>query len=283
VQLLKAKYGTNNSLLQAKKGPGISYSWRSIVRGFQALQKGLIWRVGDGSQIKIWEDPWIANGVSRRPITPRGHVLLTKAEELLNPGSGTWDEDLIRDVFWEEDVRYILATPTNPGHDDFLAWHFDRKGLFSVKSAYHVLDDEKHQVKNQQKGESSSSVGEPNQSKAIWRKIWKLSCPPKVRHFIWRLARNSLAVRMNIRRCGVLLDTRYPVCNRFDEDGGHCFLKCKMIRHCWARLSLEPVRQMLLLKRSAWEVIEAVLGLEEDVCTKTVLLLWRWWSVRKQI
>jgi hypothetical protein len=74
-------------------------------------------------------------------------VLLTKVEELLNPGSGTWDEDLVRDVFWEEDVRYILATLTNPGHDDFLAWHFDRRGLLSVKSAYHVLDDEKHQVK----------------------------------------------------------------------------------------------------------------------------------------
>lgn len=28
-QLLNAKYGTNDSLLQAKEGPGISYSWRS--------------------------------------------------------------------------------------------------------------------------------------------------------------------------------------------------------------------------------------------------------------
>jgi hypothetical protein len=59
--------------------------------------------------------------------------------ELLNPVSDTWDEELVRDVFWKEDVSFILATPTNPGHDDALAWHFDRKGLFSVKSAYHVL------------------------------------------------------------------------------------------------------------------------------------------------
>lgn len=100
------------------------------------MQKGLIWRVGDGSQIKISEDPWIANGVSRRPIIPKGHVLLKKVEEILNPDSGTWDEDLIREVFWEEYVHFILATHTNLGHDDFLA------GLFSVKSAYHVLDDE---------------------------------------------------------------------------------------------------------------------------------------------
>jgi hypothetical protein len=43
------------------------------------------------------------------------------------------------------------------------------------------LDDEKHRVKIQQKGESNNSMGEPNQTRTIWRKIWKLSCPPKVR------------------------------------------------------------------------------------------------------
>jgi len=57
-QLLRAKYGSVDSLLHAKEGPGISYTWRSIVRGLQALKKGLIWRVGDGTRIKIWEDPW---------------------------------------------------------------------------------------------------------------------------------------------------------------------------------------------------------------------------------
>ena len=89
------------------------YTWRSIVRGLQALQKGLIWRIGDGMQIKIWEDPWIMNEITRRPITPRGHTVLTRVAELLHPDTGSWDEELVREVFWEEDVRHI-ATPTNP-------------------------------------------------------------------------------------------------------------------------------------------------------------------------
>ncbi len=42
-----------------EEGPGISYSWRSIVRGVKALSSGLIWQVGDGSRIDIWKDPWI--------------------------------------------------------------------------------------------------------------------------------------------------------------------------------------------------------------------------------
>ena len=67
------------------EGPGISYSWRSIVRGLQALKEGLIWRVGDGSQINIWLDHWVQNVVNRRPITPRGHTILSKVSELIDP------------------------------------------------------------------------------------------------------------------------------------------------------------------------------------------------------
>ena len=47
---------------------------------------------------------------------------------------------------------HILATPTNPGHEDHFTWHFDRRGLFSVKSAYHVLDDGKEMEQVRQEG-----------------------------------------------------------------------------------------------------------------------------------
>ncbi|EEE56785.1 hypothetical protein OsJ_06364 [Oryza sativa Japonica Group] len=49
--VLRAKYFHEGKLLEV--GPGISYSWRSIVRGVQALKSGLIWRVGYGTKIDI--------------------------------------------------------------------------------------------------------------------------------------------------------------------------------------------------------------------------------------
>ena len=93
------------------EGPGISYSWRSIVRSLQALKEGLIWRVGDGSQINIWLDHWVQNVVNRRPITPRGHTILSKVSELIDPITGDWDKALVQDVFLEEDMKHILAIP----------------------------------------------------------------------------------------------------------------------------------------------------------------------------
>ncbi|XP_066395703.1 uncharacterized protein [Miscanthus floridulus] len=141
----------------------------------------------------------------------------------MDPEKGWWDEHTVRDVFWEEDVLHILATPTNPGHEDRLAWHFDLKGRFSVKSAYHVLDDDKEGAQVRQEGQSSSGSSSAERKSAFWRKVWKLQI---LKHFLWRLARNSLALKLNIQGRGIKLDRRCPVC-RLDEDGGHCFLKWK--------------------------------------------------------
>ncbi|KAE8778267.1 NAC domain-containing protein 78 [Hordeum vulgare] len=50
----------------------------------------------------------------------------------------SWDNDLVWELFCEEDAKEILAIPVRSGMDDQVAWHFDAKGQFSVKSAYHL-------------------------------------------------------------------------------------------------------------------------------------------------
>ncbi|XP_066334061.1 uncharacterized protein [Miscanthus floridulus] len=139
---------------------------------------------------------------------------------------------------------------------------------------------EKEQVR--QEGQCSSGSPATECATSLWRSIWKLSCPPKLKHFLWRLARNSLALKLNLQRRGIKLDTRCPVCNRLDEDDGYCFLKCKFVKHCWSDLRLEHVRLELLAKRSARDVVQAVLQQKVDRL-KTIILLWKWRSIRNQI
>ena len=90
-------------------------------------------------------------------MTPRGHNLVTTVDELINPVTGSWDVELIRDLFWYVDVHRILQIPLVAGREDFVAWHYDAKGVFSVKSAYHVLDVKKEFSAVRQRGESSGS------------------------------------------------------------------------------------------------------------------------------
>lgn len=114
-QVLWAKYLPGRSCLEAKQSHGMSYAWRSILRGIDLLKQGLIWRVGDGVDLNIWSDPW---SMSRKPITPRGASLLSKVTELNDPNTGRWDTQLIRDTFWEEDAQLILAIPVHGGMEN---------------------------------------------------------------------------------------------------------------------------------------------------------------------
>jgi hypothetical protein len=105
----------------------------------------------------MWLDPWIPRGSTRRPITPRQHIVLTKVSELIDPQTGMWDVDLVQDIFWTEDVQHILSIPIKHGMEDLIAWHYDLKGTFSVKSAYHVLEDKREHSQQRQVGSTSSS------------------------------------------------------------------------------------------------------------------------------
>ncbi|WVZ55127.1 hypothetical protein U9M48_005830 [Paspalum notatum var. saurae] len=67
---------------------------------------------------------------SCRIITPRGGSLLQKVYDLINLISGSWDEELVRDTFWDEDSKIILAMPIFQDTEDYPAWHPDPKGLF---------------------------------------------------------------------------------------------------------------------------------------------------------
>jgi hypothetical protein len=75
------------------------------------LKEGIIWRIGNGENVRIWEDPWLPKGITRKPITPRGASLLTKVNELINLVTGEWDEQLVNDSFWPQDAEEILWIP----------------------------------------------------------------------------------------------------------------------------------------------------------------------------
>jgi hypothetical protein len=58
-RVLRAKYFPGGSILDASITAGVSYTWRSILKGVALLKEGLVWRVGDGTKIKVWSDPWV--------------------------------------------------------------------------------------------------------------------------------------------------------------------------------------------------------------------------------
>lgn len=107
-QVLKAKYFPHNNILQCAPKDGISYTWRSILKGVELLKEGVIWRVGNGDSIHIWNDPWIPYSNNRKLLTRREGLLFTRVSDLIHPVTGSWDELLVFDNFHYSDADAIL-------------------------------------------------------------------------------------------------------------------------------------------------------------------------------
>jgi hypothetical protein len=132
-RVLHAKYYPDGDLLNSKLKSGSSYTWKSVLYGIQIFNRGCIWRVGDGSQIDIWNDPWIPTSPTRKMYTSKGSIILGKVSDLINPTTMSWDEELIRDIFWSVDATRILEIPITPSSmEDFVAWHFTKTGFFQL-------------------------------------------------------------------------------------------------------------------------------------------------------
>lgn len=200
--------------------------------------------------------------------------MLTRVADLIDPVSGLWDEALVQDVFSEFDAEAILKLRVNQDLEDRPAWHFDKKGKFSVKSAYKVAV----QKRETELGRTASTSEPPSGGVSVfrWEKIWSMEVPNKVKMFMWRLAHNSLAVRRNLVRRGMKEDTLCPMCRRLDEDPGHIFFKCKQVKECWRGLNLEEHRKILATCCSGRDMMLKIWSFSSEIQIQIVVLLWRW-------
>ncbi|XP_021729762.1 uncharacterized protein LOC110696717 [Chenopodium quinoa] len=83
---------------------------------------------------------------------------------------GLWNEQLVRDVLGV-DADLTLAQPLPlMNEEDKAYWRFTKNGQFTVRSCYWML----------RVGGLSSNITEN-----IWKSVWALNAPPKLKHFIW--------------------------------------------------------------------------------------------------
>lgn len=67
-KVLKARYFPSSDLLSAKIGSYPSLTWRSICSARDVFDDGLLWRIGSGARVNIWNDPWIPGPGKRRSL-----------------------------------------------------------------------------------------------------------------------------------------------------------------------------------------------------------------------
>jgi hypothetical protein len=111
---LKAKYYPNSNLLDTVAMGETSQTWKAIEYGLAPLNKGMIWRVGNGSSIRIWRDNWIPRPFGMKPIGCVRPCRLRRVSHFIDQQSKSWDETQIRRYFHPCDVEEILKINLSP-------------------------------------------------------------------------------------------------------------------------------------------------------------------------
>ncbi|KAL0397552.1 UNVERIFIED_CONTAM: hypothetical protein Scaly_0203600 [Sesamum calycinum] len=134
------RYFPHGNIFEASLSRRPSYTWRSLMAAQDIFRAGCRWRVGSGTSICIWKDPWLPRPLTFGPITPPlGHLSEMKVSDLIDPQTQDWNAQLIRSIFWPVDSDLILGIPLGHlGLEDQIVWHHTKNGIFSVRSAYHL-------------------------------------------------------------------------------------------------------------------------------------------------
>jgi hypothetical protein len=177
--------------LHAQLASNPSQIWRSIIKGTGVLSQGLIRRVGDGKTIDIWEQIWLPRDSSMRPYACLAHERQHSVSELIDETTSSWNKSKIPQTFLPIEAETIPNIPLSIVHqEDFWAWGREKRGVFSVKSAYRMLVTTKMQRGAWLKGHGGLS--NPVREQKPWTKLSRVDVPSKLKVFLWHLEHQSI-------------------------------------------------------------------------------------------
>ncbi|XP_041017886.1 uncharacterized protein LOC121260102 [Juglans microcarpa x Juglans regia] len=154
-RVFQEKYFKRKHFLSAKVGYNSSFLWQSFISAKPLLEEGLIWRIGDGKSVTIWNDKWIPQKSTFRPQSSTRFLPVdTKVAILIDYSTNQWKIPMLEALFNNTKAGIIKRIPLSPyPKQDKLIWRCTPTSTFSVKSAYYLKDE-----LDKSKGQSSRKL-----------------------------------------------------------------------------------------------------------------------------
>ncbi|XP_019189514.1 PREDICTED: uncharacterized protein LOC109183941 [Ipomoea nil] len=193
------------------------------------VAKGLICggvrrRIGNGKSTLIWDHPWLHDENQQRILTEKPPQLAQeKVVGLMDQHTGTWDQEILTDIFIPQDVEQILKIPVSPDYEDMWYWYGDPRGEYSVKEGYKAV---------------MGNYSQPAGTFDKWNKLWSLKVPPKWKTFLWRALNDILPTTENLLIKRVDIDPTCAMCGVEHENLVHSLITCGYTANIWAQSNL---------------------------------------------
>ncbi|KAL5539433.1 hypothetical protein UlMin_045908 [Ulmus minor] len=275
-QVLKARYFPCSSIWEAEALSSASYVWKSILWGRNLVAHGMRWRVGNGSQISVYNSRWIPQPWNFQVCSPRTLPNNSLVADLLDE-NGRWNAPLVSQMFLDFEAKLILALPrpalgcSMADKQDSYCWHYDAKGLYSVKSAYRLGMELACSVHPSSTAPATGSW---------WKALWNASIPPKVKVFWWRAINDILPTSWNLRSHHIPTAASCALCGYGMETTSHSLFLCPLMKPFWKSTlwasCLEVVKKTCLWDAALW--VKEVW--DERAFEIFLLSVWESWNLR---
>ncbi|KAG5522105.1 hypothetical protein RHGRI_034338 [Rhododendron griersonianum] len=127
---------------------------------------------------RAFNEAMLARNGFKVPIPRPANSAINKVVDIIDDNSGQWDIQKMLVEIPVEVVNAILEIPlARVGRADQLAWHFNPNGCYSVKSGYHIA------LQNLSEKVSNKPGTSFNLAKEVWKVLWKMKVPNKVKNF----------------------------------------------------------------------------------------------------
>lgn len=215
---------------------------------------GMRWRIGDGRSVDIWKDKWLPNSIRGKPLSKRpANCSLSRVHELIDHPRNCWKEMVVKHLFLPHEADQILQIPVNAHTSrDKLIWAREKSGLFTVKSAYKLA----FAVRREVTARDESSKDREEHSK-MWKMVWGLPIKPKLKHFLWRVLHNWLAIGSVVKERWMNVDDTCRRCELAKETREHLFFHCTDSALVWkvAPLSWIGIHKLTASFEDWWKIV----------------------------
>lgn len=159
--------------------------------------------------------------------------------------------------------------------ENILIWPLTSDGGYSVRSVYCMLVDAEILPL------LSSSA--PTSAGSVWKKIWKVRVRNKIRHFLWRAAKDSLPTKQNLKARHIPLGNVFYGCGDHTKSVFHCLRLCDQARLVWTS---DPRFNFLVQTKckSFFELLKVLFSGGSCFCiTLFTTMAWSLWQRRNGV
>jgi hypothetical protein len=105
---MKAIYYPRGNIIDTIFRSEASPVWHGIEHGLELVKQGIVWRIGDGKNTRIWRDNWLPRSMALKPQPGKSNNRYRRVSQLAGMSTGTWNDQLIRKFFYPHDAEVIL-------------------------------------------------------------------------------------------------------------------------------------------------------------------------------